>query len=100
MKQAIKINYLKETKIERIFVFIGRSYTEDSYEPVTFANFKGDFKTDISSLTRLFKEDNQHPYFKDIFSESEKRNIVKYIIDVVFSEIEINLDDTIDVLKR
>ena len=100
MKQTIKINYLKETRIEKIFVFIGRSYTDDSAEPFKADNLKAHFKTDISSLSRLFKEDSNHPYFKDIFSESEKQNIERNNIDVIFSEIEINLDDTIDVIKR
>ena len=99
MKQTIKINYLKETKIEKIFVFIGRSYTDDSIEPFKADNLKANFKTNISSLTQLFKEDSNHPYFKDIFSESEKQNM-RNNIDVVFSEIEINIDDTIDIIKR
>ena len=80
MKQTIKINYLKRNKNRKIFVFIGRSYTDDSIEPFKADNLKANFKTNISSLTQLFKEDSNHPYFKDIFSESEKQNMRETIL--------------------
>ena len=73
MKKIFKINYLKESKIEKIIVFFGRSYTDDSFEPLHASNIKAQLKTDITSLSELFRDDINNPYFKDIFSETEKK---------------------------
>ena len=100
MKKIFKLNYLKESNIEKIIVFFGRSYTDDSIEPLNTSNIKAQLKTDITSLTELFRDDINNPYFKDIFSETEKKNIIDNNIDVIFSELEINIDDSIDIIKR
>ena len=65
MKQIFKINYLKETRIEKIFVFFGRNYTDDSFEMFDSGNKKGSFKTNIESLTQLFKDNSNDNFFQD-----------------------------------
>ena len=100
MNKIFKINYLKERKIEKIFVFYGRNYSPDFVERFDISKNRGEFKTDLTLLNELFREDPNNNYFKDIFSETEKREIIKNDIEVIFSEMQIYLDDTIDVIKR
>ena len=87
MNNVFKVNYLKETKIEKIFVFFGRRYTADSLEPFNISESKSGFKTNNESLTRLFSEDMNNRLFEGVFSEQEKQNIAKDQIEVIFSEI-------------
>ena len=49
MNNVFKVNYLKETKIEKIFVFFGRRYTADSLEPFNASESKSGFKTNNES---------------------------------------------------
>ena len=73
-----KIVELDKTDIKRITVFHGKS---------------------DENLDELFEEDPANPLFKDLFSQTELKNIKTNSVPIVFSEQRIYPDDSIWLIK-
>ena len=77
-----KLFYMKSTNIQKVIVFIGGRIIENK-------------KVDVNALYKLEPENK---IFKDIFSKEEKSQITNS--EIVFSPMEIHLDDTIETVKK
>ena len=78
--QIYKVNHLiDQHTIDKIIVFYG------------FNNIK--------NINELFKKEPKNKAFNNIFNDDEYRNIKEKNIDVIFSNQQINFDDTIGTIK-
>ena len=86
MFDIFKLNYIVKDDIKKIYVFFGSRKLIDGENNV--------------DPNQLYKIEPENPLFKNIFSEDETLNITTNNIDVVFVNLYIHLDDTIEDIKK
>ena len=85
MSQIYKVAHLKNNEIETLYVFYGSKIEGVEY--------------DSEKLKERFEADKKDILFKDIFAENLLDEITNKDINVVFVDMKIHLDDTIENIK-
>jgi hypothetical protein len=85
MTQIYKVAHLKNNEIETLYVFYGSKIEGVEY--------------DSEKLKERFESDKNDILFKDIFAENLLDEIINKDIKVVFVDMKIHLDDTIENIK-
>ena len=86
MFDIFKLNYIVKEDIKKIYVFFGSRKLKDGENNV--------------DPNQLYKIEPENSLFKNIFSEDETSNITSNNIEVVFVDLYIHLDDTIEDIKK
>ena len=85
MSQIYKVAHLKNNEIDTLYVFYGSKIEGVEY--------------DSEKIKERFEADKNDELFKDIFTEDLLDEITKKDINVIFVDMKIHLDDSIENIK-
>lgn len=91
MSNIFKINYIKNNK--------SKNEDKRNIKEKSIYVFSGDLFKDLDP-NKSFKENPNSEIFSPIFTSSEIAYIIESKINVIFSNQEIHLDDTIETIKK
>ena len=83
MLQIYKVAYVKNNKIDKLYIFIGNQLKKSNDE-----------------LKKLFKLNPNDNIFNDIFSKNFAEKLHKNNIEIEFLNEMLYIDDTIEIIKK
>ena len=83
MTEIYKIAYLKNNKIDKLYVFIGNNLKESN-----------------EKLQKIFKSDYNNKIFNNIFSKDFSKELRDKNIEIEFLDAMLYSDDSIETIKK